>query len=232
MVNKGVLDRSPERARQDYLKVIYQLGERRPVRGTDVARHLGVTRASVSKFKRMLEREQLIEPARGRTDTLRLTGKGKRLALRMVRRHRLLETFLHDTLHLPLDRVHSEAERIEHAISEDVAVRLARFLRHPLTDPHGHRIPDGIAAPAHLKETSLAAVEPPASIVVASVDDGDPFTLRRLEDMGILPGVFARVIVRDGLAVHMRAKRRNVVVPLDIARAVQCTVAHARRRPA
>ncbi|HXN08686.1 MAG TPA: metal-dependent transcriptional regulator, partial [Candidatus Acidoferrales bacterium] len=124
MVNTGA-DRSPERARQDYVKVIYQLGLDTPVRAAELARHLGVTRASVSKFKRMLEREKLLHASRRPTDALRLTKKGQELAVRMVRRHRLVETFLHATLRVPLDRIHSEAERIEHAISDDVSKRLA-----------------------------------------------------------------------------------------------------------
>src|SRR6202011_1657265 len=165
MVNTGA-DRSPERARQDYVKVIYQLGLDTPVRAAELARHLGVTRASVSKFKRMLEREKLLHAARRPTDAVRLTKKGQELAVRMVRRHRLVETFLHATLRVPLDRIHSEAERIEHAISDDVSKRLARFLDHPAVDPHGHRIPTGIGASGEFADAPLVSFGPGQRVVV------------------------------------------------------------------
>ena len=89
MVNT-VGDRSRERARQDYVKAIYRLSSAGPVRAADLARELGVTRASVSKCRRMLEREKLVFPSQRPTDGLRLTRKGEALALRMVRRHRLV----------------------------------------------------------------------------------------------------------------------------------------------
>ncbi len=129
------------RAREDYVKAIYQIGGGTPVRAAAVARYLDVSRVSVSKAKRLLESDGLIEPARAPSDPLALTRRGKALAIAMVRRHRLLETFLHRSLHVPLERVHAEAERIEHVISDDVALRIADLLGRPASDPHGHPIP-------------------------------------------------------------------------------------------
>jgi Mn-dependent DtxR family transcriptional regulator len=128
-------DRSPARAREDYVKVIYQLGDVEPVKAADVARYLGVSPVSVSKAKRVLERDGYLEKSTP-TDRLRLTRRGRKLAVSMVRRHRLLETFLHRSLDIPLELVHAEAERIEHTISEDIALRLAQLLGHPARDPH------------------------------------------------------------------------------------------------
>jgi DtxR family Mn-dependent transcriptional regulator len=221
MVNKSA-DRSPERAREDYLKVIYSLGERGPAKAAQVARALGVTRASVSKFKRQLEREKLIEPSFGHTGALRLTKKGARLALRMVRRHRLLETFLHATLDVPIDRVHSEAERIEHAISEDVCGRLERFLHYPSTDPHGHRIPSPQALRADAHEIALSSARPGERVLVKSLDDRDAPVVRRLLSLGILPGVRAQVLSNDSEGVRLQIARRQVLVPGAAAADVRC----------
>ena len=134
-------DRSPSRAREDYVKAIYQLGGGAPVRAAAVARYLNVSRVSVSKAKRLLETDGLFETDAAPAKPLRLSRKGRALAVAMVRRHRLLETFLHRSLDVPLERVHAEAERIEHVISDDLALRIAAFLGRPSSDPHGHPIP-------------------------------------------------------------------------------------------
>lgn len=215
-------DRSRQRARQDYVKVIYQLGQEGPVRAAELARRLGLTRASVSKFKRMLEREQLLHPARRPTDTLRLTKKGEALALRMIRRHRLVETFLHRTLHVPLDRVHGEAERIEHAISDDVSSRLAGFLHHPSTDPHGHTIPHGHPKAGDSRLHPLQAIEAGQSCIVASIDDRRPQTVRRLATLGVLPGVHTRVDAVTRTGVRLLIGRRSVTIPVRAAATVRC----------
>ncbi len=227
MVNMAS-DRSPERAREDYVKAIYQLSERSSVRSVELARHLGVTRASVSKFKRMLEREHLLEPSSGRTGPLVLTRKGRQLAVRMVRRHRLVETFLHTTLHVPLERVHSEAERIEHAISDDVSGRLARFLHNPVSDPHGHRIPGGSAHPRG-DERILASLEATQKVVVSSVGDRDENIVRRLAALGVLPGLYGEIVGKDSVGVHLRCKKRVITLPLETAADVRCRLLSRRK---
>lgn len=228
MVNIGA-DRSPERARQDYVKVIYQLGQRNPVKAAELARHLGVSRASVSKFKRMLEREKLLCHSQRPTDALRLTQKGLRLAVRMVRRHRLVETFLHTTLHVPLERVHSEAERIEHAISDDVSTRLARFLDHPVVDPHGHRIPNGSTTRDRFLEQSLGSIAPGRLVLVTSIDDRSAPAVRALAALGVLPGLRATVARNDGAGVHLRAGRRSISLSVAAVAGVRCAPLPARR---
>jgi DtxR family transcriptional regulator, Mn-dependent transcriptional regulator len=227
MVNMGS-DRSPERAREDYIKAIYQLSEGRSVRSVQLARHLGVTRASVSKFKRMLEREHLLEPSSSRTGALVLTKKGRELAVRMVRRHRLVETFLHTTLRVPLERVHFEAERIEHAISDDVSGRLARFLHNPVADPHGHRIPGASAHPRG-EERVLVSFEPTQKIVVTSVGDRDENIVRRLSSLGVLPGLSGEIVGKDASGVHLRCKKRLITLPLDAAADVRCRLLSRRK---
>src|SRR5579863_7131651 len=108
-----------DRAREDYVKAVYQLGAGDPVAAADLARYLGISRAAVTKFRRVLERAGLLKTASGRTDRLTLTVRGRKLAAGMIRRHRLVETFLHRSLGYPLDELHAQAEAIEHVISDD-----------------------------------------------------------------------------------------------------------------
>ena len=202
-------DRSPARAREDYVKAIYQLGAREPVRAASLARYLRVSRVSVSKAKRLLESDGLLEPSRAPSQPLRLSARGLRLAVAMVRRHRLLETFLHEALRMPLERVHAEAERIEHVISDDVALRIAELLGHPRRDPHGHPIPYGESTPDREALPTLATLAAGSRARVASLDDRDDRAVAALCAAGVLPGVSlrvertepARVVVRRGSRV-------------------------------
>ncbi|MGH7706904.1 MAG: metal-dependent transcriptional regulator [Vulcanimicrobiaceae bacterium] len=217
-------DRSPERARQDYVKAIYQLGRRGPVKAVDLARYLGVSRASVSKFKRLLERDRLILASDHQGDALHLTRSGMALAVRMVRRHRLLETFLHRSLGVPLEQIHAEAERIEHALSADLTERLARFLGDPTEDPHGHAIPTDrgqLTEPASFPRP-LNGVAVGAQITVASIDDRDAVVVKGLAALGVLPGFAATIVRRNSRGVQFDSGERTFVLPAALAEAVWC----------
>jgi DtxR family transcriptional regulator, Mn-dependent transcriptional regulator len=144
------------------------------------------------------------------------------LALRMVRRHRLVETFLHSTLRVPLERVHDEAERIEHVISDDVSTRLARFLDNPVADPHGHRIPDGFTKQKKAAEVALLATMVGAEIVITSIDDRDAQAVRKLASLGVLPGMRAVVSGNDGERVQLRVGRRKLAISTTTLRGVRC----------
>jgi len=187
------VDRSPARAREDYVKAIYQLGTDGPVRAAAVARYLKVSRVSVSKAKRLLESQGLLKREKEASQALRLTSRGERLAVAMVRRHRLLETFLHGALRMPLEKVHAEAERIEHVISDDVALRIATLLKHPRYDPHGHPIPYGDEAPRRKALGTLASLLPGRRARVISLDDRDDDAVAALAKVGVLPGSMVRV---------------------------------------
>lgn len=197
-------DRSAARAREDYVKAIYQLGAEGPVRAAALARYLNVSRVSVSKAKRLLEADGFLEPETAPSQPLRLSRRGQNLAVAMVRRHRLLETFLHRSLRIPLERVHAEAERIEHVISDDVALRIAELLHRPKCDPHGHPIPYGDALPSRGTLPTLATLAAGATARVVSLDDRDDEGVAALAAAGILPGVTLRVeaIGRDRFAVR------------------------------
>ena len=126
---------------QDYLKQIYKLGEDgRRVTVTALSRALGISPASVSEMIKKLAALELLEhvPYRG----ARLTASGERIALEVIRHHRLLELYLAETLGLDVDDVHDEADRLEHALSEELEERIDRVLGYPTHDPHGEAIPD------------------------------------------------------------------------------------------
>jgi DtxR family Mn-dependent transcriptional regulator len=217
-------DRSPMRAREDYVKVIYQLGDGEPVKAADVARYLGVSRVSVSKAKHALERDGFLEK-RTSTDRLRLTRSGRKLAVSIVRRHRLLETFLHRLLAIPLERVHAEAERMEHTISEDIALRLAQLLGHPERDPHGHRIPYGDDDACSDRLPPLTSVEVGTRVRVISLDDRSDEAVRSLVVAGIRPGLVVTVESRDALVVRIRWGNHRTALLLAHAAALRIVAA-------
>jgi DtxR family Mn-dependent transcriptional regulator len=205
-------DRSPARAREDYVKAIYQLGADGPVRAAALARYLKVSRVSVSKAKRLLEADGLLESESAPSQPLRLTRRGCNLAVAMVRRHRLLETFLHVSLRVPLERVHAEAERIEHVISDDVALRIADLLRRPACDPHGHPIPYGEGVPARTPLPTLATLAAGSRARVVSLDDRDDDAVAALAGAGVLPGANLRVERSDRATIFVRFGKRKLAL--------------------
>ena len=224
-MNGARSDRSPERAREDYVKAIYHLSGHAPVRAAELARYLRVSRASVSKSRRVLEVAGFVRASRGRVDALRLTPKGLELAVNMVRRHRLVETFLHRELKVPLERVHADAEKIEHTISDDIARRLAAFLGHPATDPHGHPIPPEHSSVVAARDVSLAEARRGDRVVITALDDRDDASVKYLSSRGILPGVRVTVDKVGASGIRLRAGRKNLVVSTGPARAARCVPA-------
>ncbi len=206
------VDRSALRAREDYVKAIYQMGGGEPVRAADVARYLRVSRVSVSKAKRLLESDGLLEAHSGASAPMRLTARGRKLAVAMVRRHRILETFLHRSLQVPLERIHAEAERIEHVISDNVALRIAAMLGHPTRDPHGHPIPYGDARARVKALPTLAGVPAGAHARVVSLDDRDDRAVALLAGDGILPGRRLQIERNDAAGVRVRVGKLVVVI--------------------
>jgi len=222
-MNEARSDRSPERAREDYVKAIYHLSGPTPVRAADLARYLGVSRASVSKSRRALERAGFVRTSHGRVDALRLTPKGLALAVNMVRRHRLVETFLHRELKVPLERVHSDAEKIEHTISDDIARRLATFLGHPLTDPHGHPIPAAHSSLIAARDVRLAETRRGDRVMITALDDRDEASVKYLASHGMLPGVRLTVESVGEGGVRLRAGRKHLLISKGPASAVRCS---------
>ncbi|HMD52347.1 MAG TPA: metal-dependent transcriptional regulator [Solirubrobacteraceae bacterium] len=181
-----VQTRSP--AVEDYVKAIFSLesaGEE-PVPTNALADRLGITPGSVSAMLRKLDELGLTThvPYRG----VRLTPDGRRLALEVIRHHRLLESFLADALGMPWDRVHAEAEILEHVLSEDLEELIAAKLGHPTVDPHGDPIPSADLELEEPTTRSLQSLQPGETGVFVRVSDSDPEMLRYLADRGIAPG--------------------------------------------
>ena len=173
---------------QDYAKAIYVLQSRGDgaVSTTALAERLHVTAASASGMVRKLDDLGLVTlvPYRG----VRLTAEGVRVALEVLRHHRLLELYLSETLGLPWDRVHDEAEILEHVLSEDLEERIAAKLGNPTHDPHGDPIPSADLVLEEEPTRSLASLEPGEGGTLVRVSDSDPAMLRYLADRGIAPG--------------------------------------------
>jgi len=180
---------------EDYAKAIFSLQSRgeQAVATTALAERLGITPGSVSAMLRRLDELGLIShvPYRG----VRLTAEGRRLALEVIRHHRLLESFLAQALGMPWDRVHAEAEVLEHVLSEDLEELIAAKLGHPTVDPHGDPIP---TADLELEERlthRMESLQPGDEGLFVRVSDSDPEMLRYLADCGISPG--ERFAVRE-----------------------------------
>jgi DtxR family Mn-dependent transcriptional regulator len=182
---------------EDYLKAIYALEGRRggPVSTNALAARLGVTTGSVSGMLRRLSDLGLVahEPYRGVT----LTDDGRHGALRIVRRHRLIELFLVEMLDVPWERVHREAEQLEHALSDELAERIAAKLGHPEFDPHGDPIPAADLTITEMQTRSLDEVEAGEQVAFVRVSDSEPDMLRYLADRGIAPGAVLTVSERQ-----------------------------------
>jgi DtxR family Mn-dependent transcriptional regulator len=184
----AVRDTTFSPAIEDYAKAIYALQQRGDgsVSTTALAERLGVTPASASGMVRKLGELGLVahEPYRG----VRLTAEGVRLALEVLRHHRLLELYLAETLGVPWDRVHDEAEVLEHVLSEDLEALIAAKLGDPTHDPHGDPIPSADLVIEEEATESLAALEAGAGGTFVRVSDSDPDMLRYLSELGIAPG--------------------------------------------
>ena len=173
---------------QHYLREVFKLeaaGARATT--TSVAQAMDVSAASASVMLKRLASLELVEhtPYRGVT----LTDYGRRVALEVIRHHRLLEQYLAERLGVPLDEVHAEADRLEHALSEGVEQRIDALLGYPTHDPHGHPIPDAELRLAQgSNPRTLLSLEPGEAALVADVPDGDAKLLRYLHGLGFVPG--------------------------------------------
>jgi DtxR family Mn-dependent transcriptional regulator len=180
---------------EDYLKAVYELeraGE--PAATTDLASRLGVAPASVTGMVRRLAEAGLLthEPYRG----ARLTEQGRQAALRTLRRHRVIETYLVRALGYRWDEVDQEAERLEHAASDEFVDRMAAAIGEPTSDPHGAPIPSREGAVEEAQYRTLADLDVGVAAEVMQVSDEDPSLLRYLADLAIKPGSAVRVADR------------------------------------
>lgn len=180
------------RSVEDYLKAIYHLSSQGGFAATsDIAASLEVSSPSVSGMVKRLSETGLIEhvPYRG----VQLTAQGRRAALKMIRRHRVLEVYLTQMLGYDWDGVHEEAERLEHAVSDTLIERMAHALGDPRYDPHGAPIPTAEGEIEEADLVPLAEARIGASLELRQVGTEDPARLRYLAEQGLVPGVSLRV---------------------------------------
>jgi DtxR family Mn-dependent transcriptional regulator len=197
---------------QDYLKQIYMLESEQSesaVQTTALASRLGVSAASATSMLKKLATLGFIThtPYQG----AQLTPGGRKVALEVLRHHRLLETYLAEVLGVPWDEVHDEAEILEHFLSERLEERMAAMLGHPTHDPHGHPIPDHRLDLPEPSARTLWEVEDGATVEISSVPDSRAEALRYLGDMGIRPGATVEIVRRGpvGGPLFVRADSRD-----------------------
>ncbi|HEV2414554.1 MAG TPA: metal-dependent transcriptional regulator [Candidatus Dormibacteraeota bacterium] len=209
------------RSQEDYLKSLYLLGGgEHPVPTRELAQRLGISSPSVSEMVTRLSSQGLVEHDRYRGQ--QLTKEGRKVALELVRHHRLLEMFLVQVLGYRWDEVHDEAERLEHVISERMEQRIFELLGRPELDPHGHVIPTLGGRVKASSDRPLSTAREGEKLTVQRVSDDDPSKLRELERRGLVPG--ARVAILTGSRfegpIELKVKGRRESVPLGLARAV------------
>lgn len=212
---------------ENYLKVVFNAGEwsDAPVTIGALASKLSLAPSSVSEQVRKLTDRGLLSHAR--YGAIALTPEGEMLALKVIRKHRLIETFLVDYLGYGWDEVHDEAEVLEHAVSDLFVDRLDVRLGSPLVDPHGDPIPraDGLLSDHNL--TALGAVTPGARVRVARVNDDDPHLLRQLDELGIAIGTELTIDAQHaddaGVAVDNAGAKATLAAPAHHAIRVAVT---------
>jgi len=211
------------RSVEDYLTAIYRLTTAgQPATTSDIANLLDLSPPSVSGMVKRLSEQGLLEhlPYRG----VVLTADGRRLALRTVRRHRLIEAYLVAYLGYSWDAVHDEAERLEHAISDELAERMAAALGNPGVDPHGDPIPTADGDVAEIAGIPLSDAPAGAAMEIRRVNEHEAERLRYLAALGLVPGAVVTVADRqpfDGpLLLHTAAGDRTLAT--QMARDIVC----------
>ncbi|MFZ0092059.1 MAG: metal-dependent transcriptional regulator [Solirubrobacteraceae bacterium] len=211
---------------EDYTKAIYALQARggEPVSTTAIAERLAVTAASASGMVRRLGELGLV--THRRYHGVLLTEAGRRVALEVMRHHRLLELYLVQSLGVSWDRVHQEAEVLEHVLSEELEERIAAKLGDPTLDPHGDPIPSRDLTIEEIDTASLESLEPGARGMFARVSDSDPDMLRYLSQRGIAPGNTLEVVERQPFGGPLFVRFGADIHPLggDLARAMRVRV--------
>jgi len=200
----------PSSAVEDYLKALYQLGDEEELVPLGlVAEHLNLTPGTVTTMMKHLHAEKFVEyiPRRG----AKLTKQGQIIALKVLRRHRLIESFLVDIMKIDWSHVHEEAEILEHALSDRLIERIDEMLGRPTTDPHGDPIPSPTGV---IEKNSFVALSecPPGNYLLKRIRKDDPPFLRWLEEAKLKPGTNIQVLNRDDLAeiISIRHGKENI----------------------
>lgn len=212
-------------ATEDYLKTIYQLTATRERASTNqIAEALNVKPASVTGMVKKLSQcaPPLVDYQKHYG--VALTPEGEKVALETIRHHRLIETFLHESLGFDWDTVHAEADRLEHVISEEFEERIAQALGDPTHDPHGDPIPTRDLKMPSQATTRLSDLRPGQQAIVKRVRDTDPQLLRYLSERGILPAVCIEVMsyspFDDNISIRIQDQPEISVLGIRITRQI------------
>jgi len=215
---------------EDYLKSIYKLQqevEKKGVSTTKLASDIGVSNASVTNMLKRLSEMGFVnyESYYG----TRLTKSGEKIALEIIRHHRLLELYLKEMMGYSWDEVHDEAEKLEHHISEQFEDRIAELLNDPEVDPHGDPIPTKDGKMPAVKTRPLSSVDSNRSFVVRRVKNQTPELLRYLEKQGIIPGVKVEVLAKEPFdgPVQLKIENRTTTIGYKIAEDIYVVDTHA-----
>ena len=225
-VSAGTLNESLTRSVEDYLKAIYQLSpEGRTASTSEIAHLLALSPPSVTGMVKRLSEQGLLEhvPYRG----VQLTVEGRRAALKMVRRHRLIEAYLVEFLGYTWDTVHDEAERLEHAVSDTLVEQMASALGNPDFDPHGDPIPSADGFVHELSGTPLSDVPVGQRVAIHRVQESQPDRLRYMASLGLRPGVQITVIDRQPFdeLVTIEVDGQRHVIGRELSHVLQCALA-------
>jgi len=210
---------------ENYLKAIFEILEREERASTSaIAARMALAAPSVTAMVKKLAELRLLthEPYQG----VRLTRAGEMAAAEVVRHHRLIEKYLADALGVPWDRVHEEAEKLEHVISEDLEDRIDGALGYPTVDPHGAPIPSRDGTVTRADARPLVSVGAGESVVVIEVDDRDPELLRYLGEKRLYPGTDVAVIRVEpfGGSMVVRIDKHEFSIGRDAAADVRVTL--------
>lgn len=206
---------------EDYIKVIYTLQTTNMIVTTSsIARHMNISAPSVTGMLRNLVDKKLVkyQPYKG----TKLTARGRKLALKILRSHRLIELFLVEILDVPWDQVHQEAEKLEHVISDEVLDRIDKKLNYPTRDPHGSQIPDRDGKYEKVNSIPLCDLPAGKSGVIAEVADNDPEFLSYLAELNLKPGAKFKIdaISQSGGIIHIKSGKNKYVISLDAAKRI------------
>ena len=210
---------------QDYLREIYKLQtESGHVKTSTLAQRMGVAPPSATAMMKKLASYGLVDHELYRG--VRLTRTGERIALELLRHHRLLELYLARTLDLELDAVHAEADRLEHALSETLEERIDKALGSPTQDPHGDPIPDAKLRIVQSKSKRLTELEPGEEATALRVPDGDGDLLRYLASRALVPGQRVRLIQAEpfGGPLTLRADGRETAISLQLGEQIRVSI--------
>ena len=210
---------------QDYVREISKLQtENGDVKTSTLAQRMGVAPPSATAMMKKLASQGLVDhrPYRG----VRLTPTGERIALEVLRHHRLLELYLARTLDLGIDAVHAEADRLEHALSERLEDRIDKALGSPTQDPHGDPIPDAKLRIVQSKSKRLTELEPGEEATVVRVPDGDGELLRYLASHALVPGQRVQLIKAEPFdgPVTLRADGRETAISRQLCDQIRVSI--------